>query len=72
MRLPLLLLIILNVININIAWRTFLRGRSKYGNLGAPVLSSKTYVLPKEQWFSQYLDHFNPTEIRVWKQVIYN
>lgn len=72
MRLPLLLLIIVGVINISTAWRTFLRGRSKYGNLGGPVLSSKTYVLPEEKWFTQYLDHFNPTETRVWKQVIYN
>lgn len=72
MRLPLLLLIILGFINISTAWRTFLRGRSKHGNLGEPVLSSKTYVLPKEQWFTQNLDHFNPTETRVWKQVMYN
>lgn len=71
MQFLLLLPIILNIINISTAWRTFLRGRSKYGNLGEPILSSKTYVLPEEQWFTQYLDHFNPTEARVWKQVLY-
>ncbi|XP_018046479.1 PREDICTED: putative serine protease K12H4.7 [Atta colombica] len=49
------------------AWRTFLRGRSKGGNLGNPILSSET-SLPEEQWFTQYLDHFNPTDINVWEQ----
>ncbi|KAL6442746.1 hypothetical protein ACFW04_002671 [Cataglyphis niger] len=68
MQFLLLLPIILNVINISTAWRTFLRGRSKYGNLGEPILSSKTYVLPEEQWFTQHLDHFNPTDARIWKQ----
>lgn len=46
-----------------------MRGRSKGGNLGAPILS-EDYVLPKEQWFIQFLDHFNPTDTRVWQQVI--
>ncbi|KAM0732821.1 putative serine protease F56F10.1 [Formica fusca] len=68
MQFLLLLPIILNIINISTAWRTFLRGRSKYGNLGEPILSSKTYMLPEEQWFTQYLDHFNPIDARVWKQ----
>lgn len=72
MQFLLLLPIILNIINISTAWHTFLRGRSKYGNLGEPTLSFKTYVLPEEQWFTQHLDHFNPTDARVWKQVLYN
>lgn len=71
MQLLLLLSIILNIINISTAWHAFLRGRSKYGNLGEPILSSEKYVLPEEQWFTQYLDHFNPSDARVWKQVLY-
>lgn len=70
MRLLLLLLIVSSIISINAAWRNFLRGRSRYGNLGEPVLLSKTYSLPTEQWFLQHLDHFNPVDARVWKQVI--
>jgi len=69
MQFLLLLSIILNILSISTAWRTFLRGRSKGGNLGEPVLSSKK-LLPKEQWFTQYLDHFNPTDTRIWQQVI--
>jgi len=71
MQLLLLLPIILSAINTSTAWRTFLRGRNKYGNLGHPTLSSKTYMLPEEKWFTQYLDHFNPTDARVWEQVLY-
>lgn len=46
-----------------------MRGRSKYGNLGAPILS-KDHELPSAEWFTQFLDHFNPTDARVWQQVI--
>lgn len=70
MRLLMLLVVIWGILSITAAWRNFLRGRSRYGNLGEPVLSSKIYTLPKEQWFTQQLDHFNPTDFRVWKQVI--
>lgn len=70
MRFLLLLLVVLYVLNFSVAWRHFKRGRYKHGNLGEPVLSSKDYVLPKEQWFTQLLDHFNPTNVQVWKQVI--
>lgn len=68
MQLLLLLPIILSAINTSTAWRTFLRGRNKYGNIGEPTLSSKIYMLPEEKWFTQYLDHFNPTDARVWEQ----
>ena len=64
-----LLLIVLSILSITMAWRTFLRGRSKGGNLGNPILFSET-SLPEEQWFTQYLDHFNPTDVNVWEQVI--
>lgn len=70
MQFLLFLPILLSVLSISTAWRTFLRGRSKGGNLGEPVLTSETISLPQEQWFMQYLDHFNPTDVRVWKQVI--
>lgn len=46
-----------------------MRGRSKYGNLGAPILS-EDHELPSAEWFTQFLDHFNPTDARVWQQVI--
>lgn len=62
--------VILLVLMVNsvLAWRSFMRGRSKDGNLGEPILSMPT-ELPKDQWFTQYLDHFNAAEGRVWKQV---
>lgn len=63
------LFILLSILSIGATWRTFLRGRSKGGNLGEPVLSSETISLPEEQWFTQRLDHFNPTDAHVWKQV---
>ena len=68
MRILLLLSIIIILLNCGTAWRTFLRGRSNNGNLGVPKLS-KDYVLPTEQWFKQFLDHFNPTDARTWEQV---
>lgn len=69
MQFLLFLFILLSILSIGTAWRTFLRGRGKGGNLGEPVLSSEANSLPEEQWFSQYLDHFNPTDAHVWKQV---
>lgn len=66
-----LLSIALSILSITTAWRTFLRGRSKGGNLGNPILSFET-PLPEERWFTQYLDHFNPTDVNVWNQVIQN
>ncbi|KOC65159.1 Putative serine protease K12H4.7 [Habropoda laboriosa] len=44
-----------------------MRGRSKHGNLGVPILS-KEYELPKEQWLTQFLDHFNPIDAHIWQQ----
>lgn len=68
MQFLLFLPVLLSIFSIGTAWRIFLRGRSKGGNLGEPVLSSETTSLPKEQWFTQYLDHFNPTNAHVWEQ----
>lgn len=63
------LLFFISLINNSISWQIFMRGRSKHGNLGVPILS-ENYKLPNEQWFTQFLDHFDPTEARVWQQVI--
>ncbi|XP_006613615.1 putative serine protease K12H4.7 [Apis dorsata] len=61
------LLFFISLINNSISWKIFMRGRSKYGNLGALILS-ENYKLPNEQWFTQFLDHFDPTDARVWQQ----
>lgn len=71
MRFLLLLSIVLGIVTISTAWRFFLRGRSKYGYSGGLNLSSEKDDLPKEQWFKQYLDHFNAADHRTWKQVMY-
>lgn len=67
MRILLLFAFIAIFLSCGTAWRTFLRGRSKYGNIGTPKLS-KEHDLPPEQWFKQQLDHFNPTDARTWEQ----
>ncbi|CAK9833310.1 Putative serine protease K12H4.7 [Anthophora retusa] len=67
MRWFLLLLFFISLINVSISWRTFMRGRSKHGNLGVPILS-KEHELPKEQWITQFLDHFTPTDAHTWQQ----
>nr|KAF7435023.1 hypothetical protein H0235_003214 [Vespula pensylvanica] len=68
MRFVSLLLLTAVFININVALRNFLRGRSKDGNLGMLLSHKEHKWLPKEQWFIQMLDHFNPIDTRVWKQ----
>ncbi|XP_076763906.1 putative serine protease K12H4.7 [Xylocopa sonorina] len=67
MRRILLLLLLISLLSNGTSWRTFMRGRSKYGNVGTPILS-KDHQLPNEQWLTQFLDHFNPTDARVWQQ----
>ncbi|KYN03978.1 PREDICTED: putative serine protease K12H4.7 [Cyphomyrmex costatus] len=64
---PLLLITVLSISSITTAWRLFLRGRSKGGNLRDPISLSKTSP-SEEQWFTQYLDHFNPIDVNVWNQ----
>ncbi|XP_043285971.1 putative serine protease K12H4.7 [Venturia canescens] len=61
-----LTILLIGVIPSILAWRTFLRGRSKHG-LGAPLVTRDTNF-PKEQWIQQNLDHFNPTDARTWEQ----
>lgn len=62
-----LTILLFGVVSPISAWRTFLRGRSKYG-LGVPF-STKEDQLPQEQWLQQNLDHFNPMDARTWEQV---
>ncbi|XP_015174578.1 PREDICTED: putative serine protease K12H4.7 [Polistes dominula] len=68
MRLLSSLLLIAVFLNITEALRNFIRGRSKDGNLGTLLLSKEYEKLPNEQWFTQMLDHFNPTDARIWEQ----
>jgi len=53
--------------------RLFFRGRplTKHGMLGIPKsIKIDEYELPKDEWFKQKLDHFNPVDKRTWKQVL--
>lgn len=68
----LLKIIILLIVATNqlIAWRIFHLGRHVGGNLGVPF--SKDFLNDSrvsEKYFDQYLNHFNPTDRRTWKQV---
>ncbi|XP_023237167.1 putative serine protease F56F10.1 [Centruroides sculpturatus] len=47
----------------------FFRGRprGKFGMLRSPA-RNEGESLPEDRWFLQKLDHFNPTDNRVWKQ----
>lgn len=69
MRLSITLLCVALFASNAFAWRTFLRGRGKGGNLGKPIVHERI-ALPAEQWIDQNLDHFNPTEGRIWQQVL--
>lgn len=71
-------IVILIIINLELilSTRLFHRGRplTRHGMLGAPVSrkfmeSNPQITLPKEQWFEQKLDHFNPADNTTWKQV---
>ncbi|XP_077302469.1 putative serine protease K12H4.7 [Arctopsyche grandis] len=42
-------------------------GRHNSRHLGAPPVAEDA-ILPSDQWFTQNLDHFNPTETRTWNQ----
>lgn len=63
-----LVILVCNFGNV-FGWRKFLRGKSKDG-IGAPNLSQE-HELPKALWFQQNLDHFDPTNMQRWHQVIY-
>nr|CAH7720380.1 unnamed protein product [Callosobruchus chinensis] len=55
-------------------WRNFNHGRSKGGNLGIPggddLVRGELQKVTID-WFTQYLDHSNPTDNRTWKQRYY-
>ncbi|XP_046667646.1 putative serine protease K12H4.7 [Homalodisca vitripennis] len=44
-----------------------LQRRDKHGKLGVPLVSSSD-PLPPDQWFTQVLDHFDPTNNQTWQQ----
>jgi len=52
------------------ALQMFRQGRSRGGMLGRPkgatVIARE--LLPPDQWFTQPLDHFDPADLRHWKQ----
>lgn len=43
--------------------------RDKHGMQGSPPPSPTNDPLPPDQWFTQLLDHFEPTTTTTWKQV---
>ncbi|KAJ9590369.1 hypothetical protein L9F63_016606, partial [Diploptera punctata] len=49
------------------ARRLFHKGRGHGGMLGVPN-HMLDLSLPPDEWFDQQLDHFNPTDMRTWKQ----
>lgn len=53
-------------------WRIFHRGRLFGGNLKFSAQDNEVLSLDpniKEKWFTQLLDHFNPTDTTTWQQV---
>ncbi|PSN56520.1 hypothetical protein C0J52_14786 [Blattella germanica] len=47
--------------------RIYYRGRRYNGFVGTPKIPANTTV-PKDEWFEQRLDHFNPTDAKMWQQ----
>ena len=45
------------------------RPRRKHGMVGLPADGPDPEELPKAQWYSQKLDHFDPSNTKRWKQV---
>ena len=68
MKFALTILLFVAIVNSGEAWRNFMRGRRKNGNVGEPNLL-KDYTPVPDQWFTQILDHSNPVDGRTWKQV---
>lgn len=64
----LFLLIILSSYHSTNGWRHFWKGRRDGGNLGNPSSVKLEKPLPADEWFTQNLDHFNPTNKETWKQ----
>lgn len=55
-------------VNNNNAWKFFHNGRMTGGNLGLPGGSLLADNDVRENWFTQVLDHFSPSDKQVWKQ----
>lgn len=65
------IILCLVVINQVAAWKIFHLGRVVGGNLGLPASKYKdVHDNVTEEYFVQNLDHFSPTDLRTWKQVI--
>jgi len=66
-----MLVILIVVINIytSYAWKRplLLHGRPEHGMLRAPSCESCDEPV-KEQWFTQYLDHYDPQNSKTWQQ----
>lgn len=63
-------LVVLCCLPVN-GWRSFWKGRRFGGNLGHPT-DSKGILNDGENedlWFVQKLDHFEPMNVKTWKQV---
>ena len=67
----LILLFVLVFINSSFSLRLF-RGRpvNKHGLLAVPE-STTVADVDSERWFIQRLDHFDPTNLKTWKQVAF-
>lgn len=70
------LILLLFAPGLTYGWRIFHRGRHVGGNLGLPGRKENEIELGSpevpEEWFTQKLDHFNPTDGRTWQQVSNN
>lgn len=68
MRLLILYLLLFILANSVYGGKRFRLGRRNYGNLGAPSVHEDEET-PAPQWFTQKLDHSNPSDLRTWNQV---
>ena len=68
------MLVVLLILAFNVctsyAWRRplLLHGRPEHGMLRAPRCGSCKGDGPEEQWFTQYLDHYDPQNTKTWQQ----
>lgn len=72
MRVSLLLLTLLYITCEVNSKRIFRNGRLVGGNIGVPksdIRRESNVNVVQEEWFTQKLDHFTPTDETIWKQV---
>ncbi|XP_044268918.1 putative serine protease K12H4.7 [Tribolium madens] len=75
MKLFTLLLTLLYISSEVYSWRIFRNGRMVGGNIGEPKSDNckeSNVKEVQEEWFTQNLDHFNPTDETTWKQRYYS